>query len=67
MYVQPTPVLPPFHPSFSIFLSLTILSIRRICPRSGGHLGLPLITIRQQLLLVVQQLLPRLGGVLGIR
>lgn len=43
-----------------------VLSIGCIRPRGGGQLRLPFIPIRQQLLLVIQQLLPGLGGILGI-
>ena len=43
------------------------LSIRRIRPRHRCQLRLPLIPIRQQLFLIIQQLLPRLGRILGIR
>jgi hypothetical protein len=42
------------------------LPVRRIGAGDRGQLRLPLVAVRQQLLLVVQQLLPRLGGVLGV-
>lgn len=42
------------------------LSVWRICSDHSSQLWLPLITIRQQLLLVVQQLLSRLSRVLGV-
>jgi hypothetical protein len=42
-------------------------SIRRIRPRNRRQLRLPLIPIRQQLLLIIQQLLPRLHRILRIR
>lgn len=44
-----------------------LLPIRCIRPRHRRQLRLPLVPIRQQLLLVIQQLLPRLGRVLRIR
>lgn len=43
-----------------------MLSIWCIRPSGRGQLRLPFIPIRQQLLLVIQQLLPCLGGILGI-
>lgn len=43
------------------------LPIRRIRPCHSRQLRLPLIPIRQQLLLVIQQLLPRLRSILRIR
>jgi hypothetical protein len=46
---------------------LAISSVRRIRPRHRRQLRLPLIPITQQLLLVIQQLLSRLGRILGIR
>jgi hypothetical protein len=68
IYIQATPILPPPHAIRSKFLLFLLrLSVRCIRPCRSRHLGLPLISIRQQLLLVVQQLLPRLGGVLGVR
>lgn len=42
------------------------LSVRSICTSSGGDLRLPLVTVGEQLLLVVQEFLTSLGGVLGI-
>jgi hypothetical protein len=53
-------VTPPHHLSF-------LLSVRRIRPRNRCQLRLPLIPIAQQLLLIIQQLLPRLRGILRIR
>lgn len=44
-----------------------LLPVRRIGPGNCRKLRLPLVSIRQQLLLVVEQLLPRLGGILGVR
>jgi hypothetical protein len=44
-----------------------LLPIRRIGPGNSRQLRLPLVTIGQQLLLVVQQLFPRLSRVLGVR
>lgn len=67
VYIQATPILPPRHPIRSKFPFLLRLSVRCIRPCRSSHLSLPLISIRQQLLLVVQQLLPRLGGILGVR
>lgn len=67
IYIQATPILPPRNPILSISLFLLRLSVRCIRPCRSRHLSLPLVSIRQQLLLVVQQLLPRLGSVLGIR
>lgn len=43
------------------------LSVRRVRTSSGCDLRLPLVTIGQQLLLVVEELLSCLGGVLGVR
>ena len=43
------------------------LSVRRIRTGSGRNLRLPLISVGQQLLLVVEQLLTCLGGVLSVR
>lgn len=48
------------------FQSTKASSIRSIGPDNSGKLRLPLIAIRQQLLLVIQQLLPSLSGVLCI-
>jgi hypothetical protein len=51
----------------SLPLSLILsLPVRRIGTSDRGQLRLPLVAVREQLLLVVQQLLPRLGGVLGV-
>lgn len=43
------------------------LSVGSVGTGSGSNLGLPLVAVGEQLLLVVQQLLAGLGGVLGIR
>ena len=45
---------------------LNALPVRRISTGDRGQLRLPLVAVREQLLLVVQQLLARLGGVLGV-
>ena len=45
---------------------LNSLPVRRIGTGDRGQLRLPLVAVREQLLLVVQQLLARLGGVLGV-
>lgn len=42
------------------------LSVRSISASSSRNLGLPLVTVGEQLLLVVEELLTGLGGVLGI-
>jgi hypothetical protein len=42
------------------------LSVGSISTGSGSNLGLPLVTVGEQLLLVVEQLLAGLGGVLGV-
>lgn len=42
------------------------LSVRSIRTGRGGNLRLPLVAVGEQLLLVVQQFLAGLGGVLGI-
>lgn len=52
---------------FFIIATLPLLSVRRVRTSDRGQLRLPLVTVREQLLLVVEQLFPRLGGVLGIR
>ena len=62
-----SPTCAPNSLQISSLLFLLRLSVRCIRPCGSRHLGLPFISIRQQLLLVVQQLLPRLGGVLGVR
>lgn len=43
-----------------------ILPVRGIGTNGGGKLGLPLVAVGKELLLVVQQLLAGLGGVLGV-
>lgn len=43
-----------------------MLSVRRVGADVGGELGLPLVAVGQELLLVVQQLLARLGRVLDV-
>lgn len=43
-----------------------LLSIEKVGLNVGGNLGLPLVTVIQQLLLVVEQLLARLGGKLEV-
>lgn len=45
---------------------ILILSIRSICSDDGRQFGFPLVPVSQELLLVVQQLLPRLRGVLRV-
>lgn len=55
----------PIH-TCNLFQSTHILSVRRVRPRNSSELRLPLISIHQQLLLVIQQLLSRLGRILGI-
>jgi hypothetical protein len=47
-------------------LTAHALSVRRIRTGGGRNLGLPLISVGQQLLLVVEQLLTCLGGVLSV-
>ena len=47
--------------------AIPTLSIRRIRPRHRRQLRLPLIPNLQQLLLIIQQLLPRLRRILRIR
>jgi phosphodiesterase/alkaline phosphatase D-like protein len=42
------------------------LSVGSIRTGSSGNLGLPLVTVGEELLLVVQQLLTGLGGVLSV-
>lgn len=42
------------------------LSVRSIGAGSRGNLGLPLVAVGEQLLLVVEELLAGLGGVLGV-
>jgi hypothetical protein len=43
-----------------------ISSVRSVRPRHGSQFRLPLIPVGEQFLLVVQQLLSRLGGILGV-
>lgn len=43
------------------------LSVWSICTSSGGDLRLPLITVGQKLLLVVEELLASLRGVFSVR
>lgn len=48
------------------FLHIPILAVRSIGTRDSSKLRLPLVSIRQQLLLVVQQFLAGLGGILCV-
>lgn len=52
---------------FFVIATLQVLSVRRVRTSDRGQLRLPLVTVREQLLLVVEQLFPCLGGVLGVR
>jgi hypothetical protein len=47
-------------------LTCTFLSVRCVGTGDRGQLRLPLVTVVKQLLLVIEELLPRLHGVLGI-
>lgn len=47
-------------------LRILVLPVRCVCTSNRGQLRLPLVTVREQLLLVVKQLFPCLGGVLGV-
>ena len=42
------------------------LSVGSICASSSSNLRLPLVTVGEELLLVVQKLLTGLGGILGV-
>jgi hypothetical protein len=42
------------------------LSVGSICTSSSSNLRLPLVTVGEELLLVVQKLLASLGGILGV-
>lgn len=46
---------------------LSFLSVGSISSGGRSNLGLPLVSIRQQLLLVVQQFFTSLGGVFSVR
>jgi hypothetical protein len=49
-----------------LWLPAYSLSVRCVGTGDRGQLRLPLVTVREQLLLVVEELLPRLHGVLGV-
>jgi len=56
-----------FNSPIRASISIRPLSVRRISTSDSCKLRLPLVTIRQQLLLVIQQLLPRLRSILRVR